>query len=83
MGLRKLQGVDVKVFDNVSGDVPEGFNTATFNNIGVTDAILTQNGKPWTLPKGQIYTFGYRMDNNAWLAVNCNAVGTKVECTYY
>lgn len=83
MGLRNYQSVDTIAFDNIEGGVPEGFNTATFNNLGVAAAILTQNGKSWTLPTGQIYTFAYRMDNNAWMGVHVNAVGTKVECTFY
>ncbi len=82
MGLRNLQNVKAIVVDNIEGDIPSGFNMATINNMGVADATLSQNGEVWTLPAGQVYNFGYRMDNNAWHGVHINAIGTKVEVTY-
>lgn len=79
----ELKAVTPIIFDNISGECPEGFQSATFNNLGMADATITQNGKTWSLPTGQIYTFAARQDLNPWLAVTCNAVGTKVECTWY
>ena len=79
----ELKAVKPIIFDNISGDCPEGFQSATFNNLGVADATLTQDGNVWTLPAGQIYMFAAREDLHPWMAVTCNAVGTEVECTWY
>lgn len=79
--------VDFKSIDSIHVTdstviLAEGFMCASFSNLGVVDATLTQGGKSWTLNVGAVFNLPVLSGNNGWNAVTIDATGTDVECVY-
>jgi len=79
--------VDFRSIDSIHATdeiktLAQGFLMASFANLGVVDATLTQGSKSWTLNVGAVFNFPVLSGNNGWNAVTIDATGTDVECVF-
>jgi hypothetical protein len=68
---------------NASAVVPEGFISASFQNLGDADGTLTQDGQSITLAAGAVFNLPPLDGNITWKAVTVNGTGTNIECVYF
>lgn len=78
-----LIGVTVKNVNNTSDSIPDGFQSASFSNLGSANATLTQNGEIFVVVGGSTFNLPIRNDNRSWYGVTIDASGTEIQCVYY
>ena len=83
MGVKQLANVISKVFNDEIGTIPDGFTDCSLKNSGTATATITQGGNSWELEAGEVFSFGTRKDNDAWMQVEVDARGTIVKCVYF